>query len=525
MKDSSACQPVVLVTGDGDLSLPGEYDFSRAIIDSQKVQRWYVQNWDGTGGPKVAPYPIGLDLHTPREIEGERVSGAPVYLALHDSARKARKQRQALVVCDALMSCCINCDDRRRAKAAVTGLERFIIPQGGRLPQKELWDLYAASEFVLSPAGHGLDCHRTWEALYLGCTVICKSSTIDPLYQGLSVYTVREWEEIREPGFLAGGRADCKGSLCGPQALAIDRWRPKPPLRVAVLIIASRSKIFDAMTLLWLRSLSAVRDSALVPLFCYGANSEPHPGVPSEWVFTSSKPESIIPGVAVKTMECLESVLHSEDVTHVVRTNLSCVWDFPTLRRVLSSTPGPWSPLDGEEPQWPQGSSIILSREEALVLLDHREEIETSELHDDVAIGRALGSSFESPRPVISRRLSDEVSEEQFEGHVRDLMCLSTDIWPPTNAHLRARGAGIRPVRGLTQDGAVGFPAWKTALGDRSSSGSPKRPTDSRRLRGCRPRAEWSLPTARPCSPSGLTRPDFRVRPSSSRGFGRALSR
>ena len=57
-------------------------------------------------------------------------------------------------------------------------------------------------KFILSPAGAGLDCHRTWEALYLGTIPIVLSSSIDELFTDLPVVIVKSWEEITEK-FLA----------------------------------------------------------------------------------------------------------------------------------------------------------------------------------------------------------------------------------------------------------------------------------------------------------------------------------
>jgi hypothetical protein len=50
--------------------------------------------------------------------------------------------------------------------------------------------------FVISPHGNGLDCHRTWEALVLGCIPIVKSSGLDPLFEGLPVWIVSQWDEV-----------------------------------------------------------------------------------------------------------------------------------------------------------------------------------------------------------------------------------------------------------------------------------------------------------------------------------------
>jgi hypothetical protein len=44
----------------------------------------------------------------------------------------------------------------------------------------------------------GLDCYRTWEAIYLGSYVVVRSLSLDPSYAGLPILVVREWEEVTE---------------------------------------------------------------------------------------------------------------------------------------------------------------------------------------------------------------------------------------------------------------------------------------------------------------------------------------
>ena len=46
--------------------------------------------------------------------------------------------------------------------------------------------------------GHGMDCHRTWEALMLGSVVIVKKSQLDSLYEDLPVLIVNDWTELNE---------------------------------------------------------------------------------------------------------------------------------------------------------------------------------------------------------------------------------------------------------------------------------------------------------------------------------------
>ena len=51
-------------------------------------------------------------------------------------------------------------------------------------------------KFILSPEGAGMDCHRTWEALMIGCIPIVKRSLLNELYEDLPIVIVDDWNEL-----------------------------------------------------------------------------------------------------------------------------------------------------------------------------------------------------------------------------------------------------------------------------------------------------------------------------------------
>jgi len=65
-----------------------------------------------------------------------------------------------------------------------------------QVPRETTWTNQSKYAFVISPHGNGLDCHRTWEALCLGCIPIVKTSPIDYLYDRLPVWIVGSWTEV-----------------------------------------------------------------------------------------------------------------------------------------------------------------------------------------------------------------------------------------------------------------------------------------------------------------------------------------
>ena len=70
-----------------------------------------------------------------------------------------------------------------------------------RVPRGVTWTRQSELAFVASPHGCGLDCHRTWEALVLGCIPIVKRSKISVLFEELPVLAVNSWDDVT-PGLL-----------------------------------------------------------------------------------------------------------------------------------------------------------------------------------------------------------------------------------------------------------------------------------------------------------------------------------
>ena len=66
------------------------------------------------------------------------------------------------------------------------------------MPPSTFYRLVSSSRFVLSPHGVGLDCYRTYEALYLGAYVVVKKSSLDEMYKNLPVLIVDQWSDVTE---------------------------------------------------------------------------------------------------------------------------------------------------------------------------------------------------------------------------------------------------------------------------------------------------------------------------------------
>ena len=194
----------VLLTGDEDWSIPGDFSRAAELCASDKLIAWYAQNFDGLDpSGKISPLPIGLDFHT---ISNRRRWGHP--LATPREQEIELEELQAGMPPNAARLPRVHADfhfnkharplmgESRDSVESALRANALIDFQAEKVPRLDLWREKTRYAFVVSPHGNGLDCHRTWESLALGNIVIVKRSPLDPLYEGLPVAIVSEWSEI-----------------------------------------------------------------------------------------------------------------------------------------------------------------------------------------------------------------------------------------------------------------------------------------------------------------------------------------
>jgi hypothetical protein len=68
------------------------------------------------------------------------------------------------------------------------------------MPFVDIIKIYSSYEFILSPTGAGLDCHRTWEAILAGCIVITRTSPLDEMFikNKLPVVILNKWSDLKD---------------------------------------------------------------------------------------------------------------------------------------------------------------------------------------------------------------------------------------------------------------------------------------------------------------------------------------
>lgn len=218
-------RPFVLVTGDSDTAVStASINNIDALLSHVHFKRWFAQNLQ-LSHPKVEPMPIGLDYHSawqdPRHYGGRNILPALQEAELRAICRTAKSfsQRKTLAVCDWLGRSAYG--DREEARVGISEGARYV-PEV-RLPRYELWKKYTEYAFVASPSGVGLDCHRTWEAIALGCVPIIKTSAMSRLFDGMPVLEVDAWSKVT-PEFLGEQHKHFLGKDFDYSKLFLTSW-------------------------------------------------------------------------------------------------------------------------------------------------------------------------------------------------------------------------------------------------------------------------------------------------------------
>lgn len=196
--------PFILVTGDSDLPINAS-TLGRGLetlLSNPKLLRWHAQNKD-VQHVKIQSLPIGINIHNlwsnPLEWGGGFILPAMQELQLKTIAQDAKpfSLRETKIFCNWHFSI-----DRADRKHCLDQIDHALCYfQDKPLPMAQTWELQSQFQYVLSPHGAGLDCHRTWEALILGCVPIVKSSSINDLFTDLPVIIINDWQEINSEFF------------------------------------------------------------------------------------------------------------------------------------------------------------------------------------------------------------------------------------------------------------------------------------------------------------------------------------
>ncbi len=202
--------PIILISHNGDMPAPGAYV---GYLDDARLIAWFGQNCDSLDNPKFVPIPIGLG--NAKWPHGDQA----VFDQFLDTLERLRRQehKKQLYINFSPTTNYI----RIQLHQLLGGQPFASFVSMKKLPAylKEM----SSYRYTLSPFGNGLDCHRTWEALLVGSIPVVKTSTIDPLYDGLPVIILQNWHELT-PELLEKKYQELQDKQLNRKKMFMDYW-------------------------------------------------------------------------------------------------------------------------------------------------------------------------------------------------------------------------------------------------------------------------------------------------------------
>jgi hypothetical protein len=176
-----APKSITLLLGNSDRN--HTHSLGKLLSDTGAV-KIFAQNL-GDYIPGVEPLPIGL------ENAWHSTNGRPKDF-------RAKRKKVPVRISRVMWAFNVETNPIERKKAAHELAKFPIADRLGFLTPKQHRSALTRYCFVASPPGNGLDCHRTWEAMYLGCVPIVLKSHMTQVYEslGLPVWVVDSFEQL-----------------------------------------------------------------------------------------------------------------------------------------------------------------------------------------------------------------------------------------------------------------------------------------------------------------------------------------
>jgi len=199
----------VLVSHNSDWTIDERYV---DIADNPKVVRWFAEN-AVLRHEKIQALPIGL--------ENRRLWNNGI-VSDFDRLRPASGDRKMRILYAFSVG-----TNRKEREPALEALRSHPLADGPAWTDSRRYrNTVVDYAFLASPPGNGFDCHRTWEALYLGAIPIVKRSNFFDAFPGLPAIQVDDWREIQgwDEDFLRRSFEELSPRIADCPYLRLDYW-------------------------------------------------------------------------------------------------------------------------------------------------------------------------------------------------------------------------------------------------------------------------------------------------------------
>jgi hypothetical protein len=198
----------ILITHNSDCCINNNH---LHLLNNQYLIHWFAQN-NTISHHKITSIPIGIEnLHYYNNGRVDQFKNCSV-----------SDQKICKILCSFNIN--TNLNERQAAQSflKMSDLTDFIYIKN--YLYKSFLNRY---KFVASPAGNGLDCHRTWEALYLGTIPIVTGLDFYESFPNFPGLVLNSWDDVLklDENLLLNHYNDCILRLLDSEYLWMPYWR------------------------------------------------------------------------------------------------------------------------------------------------------------------------------------------------------------------------------------------------------------------------------------------------------------
>lgn len=167
-----------------------DYPITKELFNKKPkcIKKWFGLN-PVFDHPDLIPLPLGLKTHAGYYVE-------PRYMTewfANNINILRQKPKKENIYCNWT---CTNVDRNKIIKQLEKNNLQFTYDTN--LSFDKYIGRMANHKFVISPPGNGIDCHRTWEALYVGCIPIVIEHLIYKNWKNLPILQVKDYADIKQ---------------------------------------------------------------------------------------------------------------------------------------------------------------------------------------------------------------------------------------------------------------------------------------------------------------------------------------
>tara|TARA_R110001632_G_C11297424_1_gene413460 strand:+ start:1 stop:843 length:843 start_codon:yes stop_codon:yes gene_type:complete len=170
-------KPITLLSHNSDHCVDTKF---LNILESPKIKSWYCQN-------RIIPhkkiYSLPIGIANSRYSHGNTEQLLEIREECNDKSLLCYKNFDIGTNYSERHNCHITTEKNNFKMAPSTTNEQY-------------WRYLSQSNFVISPPGNGIDCHRVWESLTLRCIPIILNHEALRQFKHLPILFINSWEEV-----------------------------------------------------------------------------------------------------------------------------------------------------------------------------------------------------------------------------------------------------------------------------------------------------------------------------------------